>query len=118
MNCLLQSHVTGGPLLAWPPRDYALQYSNTKILQMYSNGELTKTDTTAVKAKIKSMDKPVGKISDEDPIILNKGDWRCRFCDMAELCYSNTPGVDPKPVVAKPVVVPADLEPDTLPDIS
>ena len=91
----LQNFIERGEL---PPRDYMLQWSNKDILNKKANGELTKTDEKAVDAKLKS-----GKT---DIPLLDKGDWRCAYCDWKTKCYSNNPfdGVDVIPLT-RPAVL-------------
>jgi len=102
-----------------PDRDYSLQYTNTVLLRMYGNGELNKGDTTGVNAKIKKLKKPIGDITNDDPLLLTKGDWQCRFCDFAETCYSNTPDKPDTPaLVAEEVKAPPPPEPEEAPNVA
>lgn len=70
-----------------PNRDYALQYSNQKILDMKEAGILSKTDTEKIN-RILTKYKNVSEI--KDPLI-TKGDWRCRYCAYVQTCWSNDP---------------------------
>jgi hypothetical protein len=90
-----------------PPRDYELQYSNARIRQMYENHEFAKTDTASIDRYIRKIKKPIAEVTEEDPPILQKGDWRCRFCDFCEICYSDKPQELPSaPKQAEKVVAP------------
>ncbi len=89
-----------------PPRDYDFQYSNQRIVNMYDNGELNKTDTATVKRKLKA-----GKLDCE---LLKKGDWQCSWCDFRDICLGiewdeefNTPRV------ANPIKLPKYRQVDT-----
>lgn len=100
-----------------PPRDYIMQYSNEEIARMYRDGELSKTDATAVERFGRSVNKPLDNITEEDGNILIKGDWRCRFCDFSEVCYSDKPDQLPtaqkqatKVVAPKPTDEPTEVD--------
>lgn len=73
----LQTHLKKKEL---PPRDYAMQWSNDRILLEYRKGRLNKTDTTAVKKRIEK--------NETEGTLLEKGDWNCRFCSFANLCWT------------------------------
>ena len=73
----LQVHLEAGEL---PKRDYALQYTNDAIVQMYEEGELNRTDTAKVKKLIDSG-------HDESLPLIVKGDWQCGYCKFKDLCY-------------------------------
>lgn len=94
----LREYIDAGEL---PPRDYTFQWSNKQILKKKKNGELTKTDTTAVDRKIKS-----GKT---DEPLLKKGDWNCAYCDWKGRC-PNEDEIDGKDVVpiTSPMALPAN----------
>lgn len=66
-----------------PERDYQIQYPNSRIVGMFQRGDLNKTDTKKVGTLLKK--KP--EVSDTDPIILEKGDWQCRFCEFVKHCH-------------------------------
>lgn len=99
-----------------PDRDYAIQYSNAKIAQLYAAGTLSKTDTAAVDRYVRNNGKPIYEVTEDDPAILTKGDWRCRFCDYAEACYSDNPKEIPgikvvaQPKAPKPINEPTEVE--------
>lgn len=97
-----------------PDRDYHIQYDNERIIKMYTNGKLSKTDKEAVERAGRNLNKPLNKVTEEDGPLIAKGDWMCRFCDYQEICYSDNPGELPKPKAApkKKVVAPnPDNEP-------
>lgn len=77
-----------------PPRDYEIQYSNSKIKSMFS--DLSETDQKAVTRAAKKIGKPLIEITNDDPNLLAKGDWRCSYCAFKELCYSDNPDKPPK----------------------
>jgi len=90
-----------------PPRDYAAQYSNKLISEMFLNGEFAKTDTDNLNRYLRVQGKTLKDVTEEDPPMLTKGDWRCRFCDFDEICYSDKPSEIPKPIQkAKKLVAP------------
>lgn len=68
-----------------PDRDYEVQYSNQKIIQMYKRNQLNKTESSKVQRALTKFT----NIDNSETPILTKGDWQCRFCPYAELCYSN-----------------------------
>lgn len=83
-----------------PPRDFILQYSNTQILELFKSGELNKADTEKVEKYIKKK----SKVSDEDPPIIQKGDWQCTYCPFTSICYSDNPAEKPKTkIIAKQI---------------
>lgn len=100
----LLKHVDDNTL---PPRDYEIQYSNARIAEMFANGEFAKTDTEAINRYVRVNGKAITEVTEEDPPILTKGDWRCRFCDFDEVCYSDKPSELPRPVQeTKKIVAP------------
>jgi len=70
-----------------PDRDYSIQYSNTKIAQLYTDGLLNKTETGQVERIIRKK----GKTTDNDDPIIQKGDFQCAYCDYKDKCWSNLP---------------------------
>lgn len=81
-----------------PPRDYDLQYSNTKICSMYARDEFLKTDKATVERGLRKVRKikgikeiqPISWNSDDIPLIV-KGDQACQWCNFAKTCWSDTP---------------------------
>lgn len=68
-----------------PPRDYTQQWDNPRIMKEYHAGNFGKTDGAVIERAVKS-----NSHENEAPI-LNKGDWECRYCDFADLCWSDNP---------------------------
>ena len=69
-----------------PPRDYDIQYSNSKIKRLYDKNLLTKTEKTKVDNRLKH-----GPLSDDNPPCLVKGDWNCAYCAFAKRCWQSDP---------------------------
>lgn len=75
-----------------PPRDYELQYSDEKIQQLYERKELGKGDSEKHARRLEQIAENVEReAAGKAPKKLNqpivKGDWNCRFCNFAHLCY-------------------------------
>ena len=77
-----------------PPRDYSIQWSNTRIIRELNASNLNKTETEIVKKKVQAL----GAITNDIAPVLQKGDWQCQYCEFSQTCWSNDPKSKEKPV--------------------
>jgi hypothetical protein len=91
----VQQHVDSGVI---PPRDFEIQYSAEKIIQLYERGELTKAEIIQyeklqARIQVNVERAAVGKAPLKDLKPIEKGDWSCSHCQWQAVCYNedNTP---------------------------
>lgn len=66
-----------------PGPDFELSYSEEKIKTLYEAGFLNKTETAQYEKRTKQIAE--GKDRLVKPV--EKGDWQCRYCSYAKMCY-------------------------------
>lgn len=95
-----------------PPRDYAMQYSNKYIYDLYKGDLLTKTNAAKVEKIVTKY--TTNKTLDLNTIepILDMGDFQCRYCQYKSMCWSESPT---KQMAPAPVQAP-DVEQNSEPD--
>jgi len=84
-----------------PDRDFQIQYSEDRITGMYKSDQLNKTNGAIV-------EKWLEKGAKAGELKLDIGDYQCKFCQWAGLCYSSDPD---KPEKQKQVLynIPKDV---------
>lgn len=74
-----------------PQNDFLIQYTDSQIIEMYNNDELTKTETARVKRRLEQIEAGSSKINKQ----IEKGDWQCRYCKYKTICFDQNQNLKP-----------------------